>query len=146
MLFCPLAKVCTAPSTARNSLPFSLRALTISCWLATTALTISSVCRFSSDFSALDGVVPYSPGLLLRLQGPIRALNVHSGSSCTGVENRLRQIVGLCLGGQIFPRMYMVVLVSARRLPTIFAKNAADRPKNGSGTIGTKTILGEMAT
>jgi len=42
--------------------------------------------------------------------------------------------------------MYMVVLVSARRLPTIFAKNAADRPKNRSGTIGTKTILGEMAT
>ena len=29
---------------------------------------------------------------------------------------------------------------------TIFAKNAADRPKNRSGTIGTKTILGEMAT
>ena len=45
---------------------------------------------------------------------------------------------GLRRSRQIFPRRYRVVR-------DYFRKNAADRPKKGSGTIGTKTILGEMA-
>ena len=31
------------------------------------------------------------------------------------------------------------------QVPDYFRKNAADRPKKGSGTIGTKTFLSEMA-
>ena len=43
-----------------------------------------------------------------------------------------------------FPRRYRVVLDSDRRLPTIFAKMRPIDQKKGSGTTGTKTILGEM--
>ena len=46
---------------------------------------------------------------------------------------------------QIFsPRRYRVVLDSACRFPTIFAKMRPINPKKGSGTIGTQTTLGEM--
>ena len=76
-------------------------------------------------------------------RGPSDDQNMFKNSSRSFV--RYPTVRGLRRSGQIFPRMYRVVLDSTRRFPTIFAKIRPIDQQKGTGSIGTKTILGKMA-